>query len=228
MRSNRITYSLITLGIVLLIAAAFLLTITPQVQDVLSRSSNMPTYRTNSTEVCLVTVYEGTITDLKEIAKKATEAGVPLTIAIPGDSVISHEDAVELLLMGHCIALYGYEKKAQESSEQWMQRNYNAYLSFKAILGSSDVLYLPYLGQYTKEASRFCARYGLRYLLFSKDSRTYSADSKKAFAQALAQAAKEGDIIYIALDGSTDFTSIAKFFKEEKLPLSTVGRILFN
>ncbi len=228
MRSTRITYGLITLCIILLVAAAYLLTNSPQVHDVLSRSSFMPAYRTNSNEVCLLSVYEGKMSGLIEIAQKASDAGVPLTIAVRSELFLSKKDADDLVSMGHCIALYGIEKNSNQSAEQWMQRNHDAYLQFKALIGSSDVLFLPYLGQYTKETSRFCERYGLQYLLYCKDSRTYTADSAKSFAQVLAQEAEGGDILYIALDGSTDFFSIAKYFREKKLPLNTVGEILFN
>ncbi len=229
MKVNRKWYGMITACIFMLIALAYLLTNIPQVQDVISRSASMPIYRSNRDEVCLISIYEGDVAALKQIATKAASGGVALTIAVTPDTFVSSpEEAKGLQAMGHCLALSGYSQKTNETSEQWMQRSYEALLKFKSVTGATDVLYVPYLGQYTKEASRFCARYGLQYLLYCKDSRTYPATSTKSFAQALANRAEKGDFIYMALDGTTDFSSIAKYFSERKLTLSTVSKILFD
>ena len=227
MKLNRKWYGMITACIFALIALAYLLTNIPQVQDVISRSSSMPVYRTNSKQVCLISIYDGDAAQLNQLAAKAISGGVPLTIALSPEAFsATSEEAKSIAAMGHCLVLYGYPKKADETNEQWMQRSYEGLLKFKSATGVSDVLYMPYLGQYTKEASRFCARYKLGYLLYCKDSRTYLATSAKSFAQALANRAEEGDIIYVALDGTTDFPSIATCFKQRNLALGTLGSAL--
>jgi len=229
MRTKGKWYGIMTFAIVVLIGMAFLLTNIPEVIQVISRSSSMPLYRSNQKSVCLITICENDETTLRSIALKASKAGVPLTIAISTDRPALSQDMVSYIhSLGHCLALYGLKRDTQETSEHWMQRSRQVLQDFKTTSSTTNVLYMPYLGQHTKDAARFCSQNDLQYLLYCKDSRAFEAKTQQAFAEVLSQNAQAGDFIYLGVDETTNFEAIFKCFEQKGLPLDTVGNILFD
>ncbi len=229
MRIHGKWHSVLTIAIVMLVGLAFLLTNVPLVQQVIARASSMPYYCSDKAGVCLLTVYEGDQNVLLDIAKRAAEANVPLTIGITAQQLSEFPQiAEEILALGHVLALHGLEVAEGESKTQWQMRSTQALNDFEAITQYSHVLYIPYLGQHTSEASKFCCQNDVYCLLYCKDSRMYQAISQQDFAQTLAHNAQEGDFIYIGIDTTTEFSAISWNFARENLSLDTVMNVLFD
>lgn len=222
-------YGVFTVAIVMLIGLAFILTNVPAIEQVIAQSSCLPYYRSEHDSVCLITVFDGDMDQLLRVARRAASAHVPVTVGITVEQLNASPDLVkEVLALGHALALYGRPRVEGQSKEPWRESSILDLSEYKGATGyrDADVLYIPYLGQNTTEASEFCRENGMICLLYCKDSRVYPAESPAKFAQLLAKNAQEGDFIYVSIDGDTDFEAIYEAFSQRRLTLDSVTNAL--
>lgn len=215
-----------TLAIVTIIVLAFCLTNVPSVQQAMAQVTNHPIYQSRADGISLVSIYEGEWEPLLSTCRQAADKQIPLTIALPAQTILTGQaQVVQLQQMGHEVALYGTDPDGAQQQD-WIREQQQQIIQVQNVTQNKSLVYIPFSSHTSHAAALLCRQMGMKYALFSKDSRAFAASDATVLAQQIVENAQLGDFIYISLSPACDFAALAQNLCQRNLKCLTITQAL--
>lgn len=199
---KKLHYFIINLLILSMIGGIYFFSTNQDAQNVIARLTANPISSGNSyeDEIFFLGSYQGDPQTLTDILDAAEKNQVQLTVFTTPQWMEEHADLAKRIANRHCLGIYGEDYQGNWEEAAIREDLRKSCLVYQEIVGKPAKYYMPFHAEYDKQLITCVLDAGMDTILYSKDTRAYSAQDDASFVDQVCQKAQRGDYIYVNLD----------------------------